>query len=99
MQVLKSREGKTPVHVHPTAFKAKVAQIPTGGDPIEVPIGMRATREEYESAGAEFIPISGYQAITGGNTGAVRGRAAQGWATWDTRSYRRRGMIHHLRSL
>ncbi len=91
MQVLKSRDGKTPVHVHPTAFKAKVAQIPTGGDPIEVPIGMRATREEYESAGAEFVPISGYQAITGGIQALSEVARPKGWATWDTRLKQKEG--------
>ena len=91
LHVLKSREGATTVFAHPSAFKAKVAQIPTGGDPIEVPIGMRATREEYEAAGAEFIPLSGYREITGAIRALSEVKRPEGWATWDTRLKQKEG--------
>ncbi|MBN2078363.1 MAG: MBL fold metallo-hydrolase [Spirochaetes bacterium] len=91
LHVLKSRDGKTEVHLHPSGFKAKVAHIPTGGDPIEVPIGMRATRDEYEAAGAEFINISGYQPITGGIHALSEVKRPKGWTTWDTRLKQKEG--------
>ncbi len=91
LQVLKSRNGKTDVYVHPAAFNAKVAQIPTPGDPIEIPIGMRASKEEYEAAGADFRTMTGYTAITDRISALSEVKRPEGWTTWDTRLKQKNG--------
>jgi 7,8-dihydropterin-6-yl-methyl-4-(beta-D-ribofuranosyl)aminobenzene 5'-phosphate synthase len=83
--VLQGRGRTTPVFVHPAAFNDKKAVIPTGGDPIEVPIGMRAAREDYEKAGASFQPVKGFQKITDTISAITEVKRPAGWKTWDTR--------------
>ncbi len=85
MPFLQARERAIPVFAHRSAFMPKVAQIPTGADPIEVPIGMRATREEMEKAGAEFRPIAGFQKITDTIAALTEVKRPEGWKTWDVR--------------
>jgi len=85
LPVLQSIGKKTPVFTHPTAFNDKKAAIPTGGDPIEVPIGMRASKQDYEGAGASFQMVKGFQTITDSISAISEVKRAAGWKTWDTR--------------
>jgi len=85
MPFLQARGSAIPVFAHQSAFAAKVAQIPTGADPIEVPIGMRASREDMEKAGAEFRPIAGFQKITDKIAALTEVKRPEGWKTWDVR--------------
>jgi len=83
--VLQERGGTTPVFIHPDAFNDKCALIPTGADPIEVPIGMKASRTDYENAGASFQPVRGFQKITGLISAITEVKRPAGWKTWDVR--------------
>ncbi len=76
---------KTPVFVHPAAFNDKRAVIPTGTIPIEMSIGMRATKEEYEKAGADFQLVRGFNKITEKISAIADVKRPAGWKTWDTR--------------
>ena len=85
MPLLKERESGIPIYAHPDAFANKVAHIPTGVDPIEVPIGMRSSREDMEKAGAEFRPLAGFQKITDTLGALTEVKRPEGWKTWDVR--------------
>jgi 7,8-dihydropterin-6-yl-methyl-4-(beta-D-ribofuranosyl)aminobenzene 5'-phosphate synthase len=85
MSVLKEKGGRTRVYLHETAFNDKRALIPTPAAPLEVPIGMRAPRADYEQAGADFTTISGFTPITAGITALTDVTREAGWKTWDTR--------------
>jgi 7,8-dihydropterin-6-yl-methyl-4-(beta-D-ribofuranosyl)aminobenzene 5'-phosphate synthase len=85
MPFLQSRGSAIPVFAHAMAFADKRAQIPTGADPIEVPIGMRATREDMEKAGAEFKNMTGFQKITDQLAALTEVKRPEGWKTWDAR--------------
>jgi 7,8-dihydropterin-6-yl-methyl-4-(beta-D-ribofuranosyl)aminobenzene 5'-phosphate synthase len=85
MPFLLARGSAIPVFAHPTAFAQKVAHIPAGADPIEIPIGMRASREEMEKAGAQFTPLSGFQKITEKIAALTDVQRPAGWKTWDSR--------------
>ncbi len=93
MPFLQARGSAIPVFAHQSAFAAEVAQIPTGADPIEVPIGMRASREEMEKAGAEFRPMSGFQKITDKIAALTEVKRPEGWKTWDVRLKQKDGAV------
>ncbi|MBN1497935.1 MAG: MBL fold metallo-hydrolase [Spirochaetes bacterium] len=81
---LTSRKDKTSVYVHPDAFhhRCKVIQLPAGT--IETPIGMSASRSDYENAGAEFIPVQGFVLITESIAAISEVARPADWKTWDT---------------
>ncbi len=85
MPFLESRGSAIPVFIHPSAFSKRVAQIPTGADPIEVPIGIRTSREDMEKAGARFELLSGFQKITDTLAALTEVKRPAGWKTWDVR--------------
>jgi 7,8-dihydropterin-6-yl-methyl-4-(beta-D-ribofuranosyl)aminobenzene 5'-phosphate synthase len=85
LTVLQSKKEKTPVFVHPDAFNDKKAYIPLPQNPIELPIGMRATKKEYEQAGADFNFIQGFTKITGSLSALSDVKRPSDWKTWDTR--------------
>ncbi len=91
MPFLQSRGSEIPVYVHPAAFAQRVAQIPTGADPLEVPIGMRATKEEMEAAGARWAEIRGFQKITDTLAALTEVKRPDGWKTWDVRLKKKDG--------
>lgn len=91
MPFLESRGSAIPVFAHPNAFSKKVAQIPTGADPIEVPIGMRASKEDMEKAGAKFEPLSGFHKITDTLAALTEVKRPAGWKTWDVRLKQKEG--------
>jgi 7,8-dihydropterin-6-yl-methyl-4-(beta-D-ribofuranosyl)aminobenzene 5'-phosphate synthase len=76
---------KMPVFLHPAAFNIKHAVITSPGSTIEIPIGMRATKEEYESTGAEFRYINGFSGITDSISAISEVAHSSGWKAWDTR--------------
>ncbi len=85
LSVLQNRKEKTPVYVHPDAFNDKKAIIPLPQNTIEMPIGMRASKEDYEKAGAGFNLISGYVSITGSISALSDVKRPAGWKFWDAR--------------
>jgi 7,8-dihydropterin-6-yl-methyl-4-(beta-D-ribofuranosyl)aminobenzene 5'-phosphate synthase len=85
LAVLQNRGGQTPVFLHPDAFNDKRALIPTGSDPIDIPIGMRASREEYEKAGAVFHHVNGFQKITEKISALSEVKRSPEWKFWDDR--------------
>ena len=52
-----------PVHVHPDAFKNKIAVMEAGGNRVELSIGMQKSRKDYEAMGARFIHTGGFDRI------------------------------------
>ncbi len=80
---LRARSEPTQVYLHQSAFNEKLALIPAGAGCVEVAIGMRASREEYESAGAAFSHVSGFQKITGTIFALADVRRPEGWKAWD----------------
>jgi 7,8-dihydropterin-6-yl-methyl-4-(beta-D-ribofuranosyl)aminobenzene 5'-phosphate synthase len=85
LPLLQTRNGKTPVFVHPDAFNDKRAVIAGPQRTIEVPIGMRASEDAYEQAGAEFNFIRGFVQITGSISALSEVQRSPGWKTWDGR--------------
>jgi 7,8-dihydropterin-6-yl-methyl-4-(beta-D-ribofuranosyl)aminobenzene 5'-phosphate synthase len=85
LSVLESRNEKTPVFVHPDAFNDKRAVIAAPQRTIDVPIGMRASKEAYEQAGAEFNFIRGFVKITNSISALSEVQHPSGWKTWDSR--------------
>ena len=85
LAVLQSRKEKTPVYVHPDAFNDKKAVIPLPQNPIELPIGMRASKDEYEKAGAQFNLINGFVKITDSISTLSDVKRPTDWKTWDVR--------------
>ena len=85
LPLLKSRNINTPVYIHPEAFREKRAMLPIPGSDQSVPIGMKATRQEYELAGASFHEIRGYNRVSQNIFSLSDVRRPEGWKTWDTR--------------
>jgi len=85
LTVLQNKKEKTPVYLHPDAFIEKKAVIPLPQNTIELPIGMRASKEEYEKAGAEFHFIKGFTKITGSLSALSDVKRPADWKTWDVR--------------
>lgn len=83
--VLQQMAAKTPVFLHPAAFSDKRALIPAGTIPLDIPIGMRQTREDYEKAGADFRMVHGFAPITKEIAALSDVKHEAGWQTWDTR--------------
>jgi len=93
MNVLHNRKGKTEVYLHPDAFNEKKAVIQLPNNTIEMPIGMRASKEEYEQAGADFIFINGFTKITETISALSDVKRPAGWKSWDVRLKRRIGGV------
>lgn len=91
MPFLESRGTAIPVFAHPNAFSKKVAHLPTGAEPIEIPIGMRASKEDMEKAGAQFQLLSGFQKITDTLAALTEVKRPAGWKTWDMRLKQKEG--------
>ncbi|MBN2160137.1 MAG: MBL fold metallo-hydrolase [Spirochaetes bacterium] len=89
LSVLQNKNGKTPVYLHPDAFDDKKAVVPLPGNTIEMPIGMRAPREEYEKAGADFNFVNSFVKITDSISAIADVTHPSGWKTWDTRLKRK----------
>jgi len=85
LAVLQNRRDKTPVFLHPDAFNDKRALMTTGKDPIEIPIGMRASREDYEKAGAVFQNVTGLTKITKTISAITEVKRPPEWKSWDLR--------------
>ncbi len=85
LQVLQSINRKIDVYAHPDVFTNKVAVIPLGNQTLEAPIGVRASKEEYETAGAVFQPISGLTAITNSIRAIAEINRPQDWQGFDER--------------
>lgn len=85
LTVLQNRKEKTPVYLHPDAFNDKKAVIPLPQNTIEMPIDMRASKEEYEKAGADFKFINGFVKITDSISALSDVKRPSDWKTWDTR--------------
>lgn len=85
MPLLQNKKDKTPVYLHQDAFNNKVAYIPLPQNPIELPIGMRSSREDYEKAGAEFQLIQGFVKINDSLSALSEVSRPSDWKTWDTR--------------
>jgi 7,8-dihydropterin-6-yl-methyl-4-(beta-D-ribofuranosyl)aminobenzene 5'-phosphate synthase len=85
LTVLQNRKEKTPVYVHPDAFNDKKAVIPLPQNTIEMPIGMRASKEEFEQAGADFKFIKGFVKITDSLSALSDVKRPSDWKTWDVR--------------
>ncbi len=82
MDFLKSRSSGLPVYCHPDAFKEKIALYEMPDRKIEVPIGARASIEEYEKAGAQFCWSNGYAEIV--NIKCLSEvKRPDGWKAWD----------------
>lgn len=93
--VLKEKGGRTPVYLHATAFNDKRALIPTGAAPMEMPIGMKASRGDYEQAGADFNIVSGFAPLSPGMSALSEVKREAGWKTWDARlKHRVDGALH-----
>ncbi len=89
LPVLQSRKERVPVYVHPDAFIEKKAVVVLPQTTIEMPIGMRASREDYEKAGADFVHTRGFEKITDSISAISDVRHPDGWKTWDTRLKRK----------
>ena len=61
--VLSIIDNDIPVHVHPDAFKNRIAFIPLPDNNIEIPIGMPCTKKEYEDLGARFEDTRGFERL------------------------------------
>ena len=85
LPVLQNKKEKIPVYLHPDAFNNKRAVIPLPQNTIEIPIGMKATKEEYEQAGADFNFINGFVKITDSISALSDVKRPPDWKTWDTR--------------
>ncbi|GAB4220565.1 MAG: MBL fold metallo-hydrolase [Spirochaetota bacterium] len=85
LQVLQSINRNIDVYAHPDIFTNKVAIIPLGNQTLEAPIGVRASKEEYEKAGAVFKPISGLTAITQSIRAIAEINRPQSWQGFDER--------------
>jgi 7,8-dihydropterin-6-yl-methyl-4-(beta-D-ribofuranosyl)aminobenzene 5'-phosphate synthase len=85
LPVLQNKKEKTPVYLHPDAFNNKRAIIPMPQNTIELPIGMRASKAEYEQAGADFNFIKGFVKITDSISALSDVKRPPDWKTWDTR--------------
>jgi 7,8-dihydropterin-6-yl-methyl-4-(beta-D-ribofuranosyl)aminobenzene 5'-phosphate synthase len=85
LQVLQSINRKIDVYAHPDIFTNKVAVIPLGNQTLEASIGIRASKEEYEKAGAVFQPISGLTAITNSIKAIAEINRPQSWQGFDER--------------
>ena len=79
MPVLKEHGGDVPVYLHPSAFNEKFSQR----SGMTIPIGMRAPRADYESAGARFIDVKGYDRITESIYSLCEVKRPEGWEPWD----------------
>ena len=93
LQVLKNRNINTPVYIHPEAFRDKRAMLPFPGTDQSISIGMRASRQEYEQAGASFHEIRGCNRISQNILSLSEVKHPEGWTTWDTRLVVRDGEI------
>lgn len=91
LEILKKRNINTPVYIHPQAFIEKRAMLPIPGSDQSVSIGMRATRQEYELAGASFHEIRGYNRVSQNVFSLSEVHRPEGWKTWDTRLVARHG--------
>jgi 7,8-dihydropterin-6-yl-methyl-4-(beta-D-ribofuranosyl)aminobenzene 5'-phosphate synthase len=85
LTVLQNKKEKTPVYLHPDAFNDKKAVIVLPQKTIEMPIGMPASKEECEKAGAEFNFIKGFTRITSSISALSDVKRPMDWKTWDTR--------------
>jgi 7,8-dihydropterin-6-yl-methyl-4-(beta-D-ribofuranosyl)aminobenzene 5'-phosphate synthase len=85
LTVLQNKKEKTPVYMHPDAFIEKKAVIPLPQNTIEMLIGMRASKEEYEKAGAEFNFIRGFTKISDSISALSDVKRPADWKTWDVR--------------
>ncbi len=85
MQVLQSIGKSVNVYAHPDIFTNKIAVIPLGEQTFEAPIGIRATKEEYEKNGAVFKTISGLTTITPSIRAIAEINRPQGWQGFDER--------------
>ena len=56
--VLSIIDNDIPVHVHPDAFKNRIAFIPLPGNNIEIPIGIPCTKKEYEDCFRKYLGIT-----------------------------------------
>ncbi len=83
MALLNARSSAVPVFCHPDAFKAKIALYEMPGNNLEVPIGIRASVEEYEKAGAGFHWAEGYGEILNNLKYLSDVARPAGWKTWD----------------
>lgn len=85
LPVLQFAVVKMPVFLHPAAFNDKKAVISLPQKTIEMPIGMRASQEEYEQAGANFNFIQGFVKITDSISALSEVKRPSDWKTWDVR--------------
>jgi 7,8-dihydropterin-6-yl-methyl-4-(beta-D-ribofuranosyl)aminobenzene 5'-phosphate synthase len=85
LSVLQNKKEKTPVYLHPDALNDKKAVIPLPQNTIEMSIGMRASKEEYEKAGANFNFIRGFVKITDSISALSDVKRPSDWKTWDAR--------------
>lgn len=89
MNVLQHRSGKTAVILHPDAFNEKKAVVALPNNTIEMPIGMRASKEEYEQAGADIMFINGFTKINESISALSDVKRPTGWKSWDVRLKRK----------
>lgn len=85
LTVLQNKQEKTPVYLHPDAFNDKKAVVVLPQNTIELPIGMRASKEDFEKAGAEFNFIKGFTKITDSISALSEVKRPADWKTWDVR--------------
>lgn len=85
LSVLQHAVVKTPVFLHSAAFNNKLAVIPLPQKTIEMPIGMKDAKEEYEKAGAVFNFVEGFVKITDSISALSDVKRPADWKTWDTR--------------
>lgn len=85
MQVLQTLNRPIDVFAHHDVFTNKVAIIPLGNQTLEAPIGVRASKEEFEKSGAVFKPISGFTAITHTLKAITEINRPQSWQGFDQR--------------
>ena len=85
MPFLQMRGTAVPVHAHEDAFVERIALTPAVGTPTERTIGMKATRAEYEKAGAVFWPVKGFQKICESIYALTEVKRPAGWKGWDAR--------------
>lgn len=85
MQVLQAINRTIDVYAHPDVFANKVAVIPLGNQILEAFIGVKASKEDYEKAGAVFKPISGLTTITSSIKAIAEINRPQSWQGFDER--------------
>ncbi|HSA13846.1 MAG TPA: MBL fold metallo-hydrolase, partial [Spirochaetota bacterium] len=87
LALLQNRTNKSPlpVYLHKDAFIEKLAVVSMPGVHIEKPIGMRASKNDYESAGAAFNTVSGFFGVTDSIAAISDIKRPGGWKTWDGR--------------